>query len=247
MSIMRDDLLDAQAAIDWAVAQIPVLEERLTAYDGRRPYVIDMEPDPKGTGDLLMTFHSLGAPDAIINAEAGAIINSIRSSLDLLFVAIIGRNGMKFSRDAHFPIRRKATDFLKELKALKTKQWLTQSQATAIKNLRPYRRGNRSLYLLNQFDILRKHRRLIEVRPRPGSLHVPMYIGGSRAEWRHLKNKSVMLRCPPGTTFCPAKADCKVTIQVVFYEPSLGVKYAPLGAALRHLADVAQGIVTLFA
>jgi hypothetical protein len=69
-----------------------------------------------------MTFRSLGPPDAIINAEAGAIINSIRSSLDLLFVAVVGRNGMKFNRDVHFPIRRKATDFLSEIKAMETKQ-----------------------------------------------------------------------------------------------------------------------------
>jgi hypothetical protein len=74
-----------------------------------------------------------------------------------------------------------------------------------------------------------------------------MYIAGSRPEWRHLKHKSIMLRCPAGTTFCPAKADCKVTLQIVLYEPSLGVNYAPIGAALRHLAETAQTIITLFA
>ena len=105
---MRNDLLDAQAAIDWAVAQIPCLEKRLVAYLGRRPYDIVMEPDPDQSGRVLMVFYSLGPPDAILNAEVGAIINSLRTSLDLLFTALVEHNtGVELDRDVYFPITSK--------------------------------------------------------------------------------------------------------------------------------------------
>ena len=35
---MRDDLLDALAAIDWAISDLPILEERLFAWWNNNPY-----------------------------------------------------------------------------------------------------------------------------------------------------------------------------------------------------------------
>ena len=35
---MRDDLSDAQASVDWAKAQIPILEKRFPAWERTDPY-----------------------------------------------------------------------------------------------------------------------------------------------------------------------------------------------------------------
>ena len=61
-----------------------------------------------------MVFYSLGPPDAILNAEVGAIINSLRTSLDLLFTALVERNtGVGLDRDVYFlPSQRDAPNFL---------------------------------------------------------------------------------------------------------------------------------------
>ena len=44
---MRADLLDAQAGIDWANAQLPVLEARISAWREGPPYKIIEEPYPQ--------------------------------------------------------------------------------------------------------------------------------------------------------------------------------------------------------
>jgi hypothetical protein len=43
---MRADLLDAKASVDWAKAQIPILQDRLITWQRQRPYRIVAEPDP---------------------------------------------------------------------------------------------------------------------------------------------------------------------------------------------------------
>ena len=59
-----------------------------------------------------MVFYSLGPPDAIINAEVGVIINSLRTSLDLLFTALVARNtDVDLNRDTYFPIVGDASNF----------------------------------------------------------------------------------------------------------------------------------------
>jgi hypothetical protein len=243
---MRDDLLDAQAAVDWAVAQIPCLEERLVAYLGRRPYDISMEPDPDQSGHILMVFHSLGAPDAVLNAEVGAIVNSLRTSLDLLFTALVERNtGMEVRRDTYFPILPDASNFLGTIEKHEAENRLSSAQAVTIKNIRPYKGGNDALYLLHHLDLKRKHRKLIEIRPRPGSVQMPMYCPHT-AVWNHLEDKSVLLRFPPGTNFLPTKDNTQITLQIVIYEPGLGIEYAPVIPALHHLAEVASGVIAQF-
>lgn len=243
---MRDDLLDSQAAIDWAVAQIPCLEERFVAYLGRRPYDIVMEPDPDQSGHVLLVFYSLGPPDAVLNAEVGAIINSLRTSLDLLFTALVERHtGVELGRDTYFPIVQDAPNFLGTIQKHETENRLSQRDIAAIKNLKPYKGGNDTLYLLHRLDVRRKHRKLIEIRPRASSVRLPFY-GPHTAVWSHMEDKSILLRFPPGTDFLPTKDNTEVPIDIVIYEPSLGIEYAPVIRVLRHCAETVQKIVASF-
>src|SRR6266446_2287118 len=80
---MRDDLLDAQAALDWAVTQIPSLQEAFLVWQRGNPYRIVQETDPDGGPDFAVAYQEKPLPRAL-NAWVGAIINSMRSSLDVL-------------------------------------------------------------------------------------------------------------------------------------------------------------------
>jgi hypothetical protein len=109
---MRDDLLDAKAAVDWAEAQIPILQERLMNWQRERPYEIVPEPDPADKNwEFLVAY--LGIPlDPLIHGDVGAIINSARTALDILMSALLAGHGIKPNSKAHFPIRKARTDFL---------------------------------------------------------------------------------------------------------------------------------------
>ena len=96
---MPNDLLDAQAAVDWAIAQIPILQERFLAWQRNRPYELVVEPDPDPGYEILVA-HQKRPVDPLVIDDAGAIINSARSSLDLLAATLAARNGVKPRPDA---------------------------------------------------------------------------------------------------------------------------------------------------
>jgi hypothetical protein len=154
---MRTDLLNAQAAIDWAVELMPILQKRIEdwadAYstriavdNGKKAYYLRANPVP-----------------AIINAETGSIINSIRTSLDLLASALAARNGNAGSRHVYFPVCGTSAQFLKDGK--EKIKLLSPADQAVIETLQPYNAGDGLLSALHELDITRKHRRLVAVQP----------------------------------------------------------------------------------
>src|SRR6202035_2572895 len=97
---MRDDLLDAQACVDWAKAQIPLLEKRFITWERSGPYAVIVKPDPN-TRENLVVIHRTRPADLSFNVEVGIIINAIRSALDLLAAALAARNGVVANRNTH--------------------------------------------------------------------------------------------------------------------------------------------------
>ena len=79
---MRDDLLDAYAAIDWARGEIPVVEQEINGWFGAPPYLLVEEPRPE-IGKKLFKLEINRRLPGTINAAVGAIINSTRTSLDV--------------------------------------------------------------------------------------------------------------------------------------------------------------------
>lgn len=86
-----------------------------------RPYVAIVEPDSDPAYEIVKARFVGKPPPLVINAEAGAIINMIRSSLDLLAAALAERsgtisNGTVRIDDVYFPIRPSVQSFDAALK-----------------------------------------------------------------------------------------------------------------------------------
>jgi hypothetical protein len=128
---MRDDLLDAQASINWAVSQIPLFQIEFLTWQRGNPYRIVQEHDPDGGGDFVVAYQQTPLPRTL-NAWVGAIINSLRSSLDLLTAAPAMRNRKKPSSKTHFPIFASIQAMLDPLHGLESKKWLSQSERATI-------------------------------------------------------------------------------------------------------------------
>jgi hypothetical protein len=165
---MRDDLLDAQACVDWTVSQINVLRRHLIAWDKIPPYTIVREPHPQSGNDVLR-FGEVQQIPALINAQVGAMINSLRASLDILVNRLAERAGYSGKEDSHFPIcRDRASYFTGKHAGRKSIKRLSEADQLTIEKLEPWAGGKDPLiYALHDLDITRKHKRLVGVYCRP--------------------------------------------------------------------------------
>ena len=230
---MRDDLLDAKAAADWAVAQIPILENRLKSWQRSRPYETIIELDPDSADKELLVAYLRTPLDPLIQGDIGAIINSTRTALDLLMSAVLMSHGVKPNSDAHFPIKKTSADFLKAIEMMEIKKWVAPCEAAAIKTSRAYKGGHPFFYAIHQLDILRKHERLIVVNPLISEGYIRKRDASEiEPAWRALDDKTILFKCRKGG-FDPTKRDTNITAQIFFNEPALGIPHNPAIAELR--------------
>jgi len=242
---MRDDLLGAQAAVDWSVSQIEVLSDRINGWIQSSPYTAVTEPDGDSGYDIIKA-RLVGEPlPLVINAEAGAIINMIRSSLDLLAVALAERNGAIGPKDVYFPIADDVLSFIDPKGGAIEKIYrLSTADRAQIKKLKPYEGGDNILFSLHRLDILRKHQRLVGVSPsmREGTLYqfgetyeVPEILYGHALEdgtplWRISARK---------------KAHADMRLAVRFTETPFGAR-RPVINVLKAFAARASEIIRMF-
>lgn len=179
---MRDDLLEAQAAVDWAMAQFPSLRERINAWAKLNFEVIIEDADVSIPNNVIFALQKEPLPIAF-NVEFGAYLNTIRTSLDILATALARRYDIGKPDQTYFPIANSEAEFaMGNFKGAKFVKGLPQPQQAFIKNLKPYRGGNDVLWTLHQLDIMRKHRRLLTVRMEAYSLSV---IGADSGQIYH--------------------------------------------------------------
>src|SRR6266851_2220233 len=168
--------------------------------------------------------------------DAGAIINSTRSALDLIGAALAIRNGVKPSQQTHFPIFRSEQHMITGIEG---KKWLSSSERTTIKALQPYQGGDPYLWPLHQLDILRKHERLIAVRPGISSAWIARFPGleGVRRTSVHFDDKTPLWRFPVDSGFDPSPRNANVTAEISFTEA------AALGAVREPVIPTLYGFV----
>jgi hypothetical protein len=235
------DLLDAQAAIDWAIDQQPRLAKRITDWAGSYSTRIAVE------GGRKAYYVTANPVPAIINAETGSIINSIRTSLDLLASALAARNGYAGSRQTYFPVCRSLADFqnAKVGGLAKIKRLSAADQAT-IASLKPYQGGDDLLFALHDLDIMRKHRRLVGVVPFPRGVGIYSTEGMAAHVTFNSQWKDFSDTVPIAWTDANAP-DCKVDLGVYVAIDEPGAVFGQqVVVALPKFVHLANSILSRF-
>lgn len=245
---MRDDLLHAQATTDWAVSQLPSFRDRIHSWLHQNIHVVLEDPDPEVPNDVVVAVEKELFPLSFM-VEAGAYLNAIRSSLDILAYALAIRYGITKPDDSYFPVAASEKVFLSGgYKGAEFVKGLPQTERTKIESLKPYQGGNDLLWSLHRLDITRKHKRLIEPAIRPqtivvsgwgrdlGQAFTPVgaYVGVHDKTVIGLLSKSWR-----------NKAEIKCTPYIAFNEPSLW-GHQPVITVLREFASLAGSIIALF-
>jgi hypothetical protein len=241
---MRPDLLDAEAAIDWAITQLPVLEKRIIKWRQDKPYTVSIDTD-SDPSKKLYRIRNIKPLSPIINAEAGAIIHSIRSSLDLLTGALAARNGFPDSTSTYFPIWESEEEFLtnRDPRPLKKIKRLSQVCQDNIKSLKPYPGGNDLLCTLHELDKTRKHRRLLDTFIFPRGIGFDPGLRGevTMGDWHRFNEETVLC----STSANAPDSDVSIGLHVAFDEagPMHGQNFT---ATIREFARLAKNILVLF-
>ena len=164
---MRDDLLDAKACIDWAVSKFEPLEERMEAWLDVNFELEIVDPDPNCPNNVIVARHHAPVP-ADFNVEVGALINTIRCSLDLLATSLAYRFSVSRPDKVYFPILDSADVFSSgKYKGAEFINGLPKIERTMFESLKPYKGGDALLWPLHQLDVMRKHRKLLRVCAAP--------------------------------------------------------------------------------
>ena len=122
---------------------------------------------PDGPNNVAVVEQKETLPLAF-QVEAGAYINAIRSSLDILAVTLANRHCRALVDAAYFPVAKSAAFFAAgQYKGAKFVRALPEKERAVIEFLRPYKGGNNLLYPLHNLDIVRKHQRLLGVEVQP--------------------------------------------------------------------------------
>jgi hypothetical protein len=249
---MRDDLLHAQASVDWTKTNLPLFKTRLDAWLRKNVDVAIREQPPDVPNDVVVIATKESFPLAF-QVEAGAYLNVIRSSLDILSSALANRHCQALIDDAYFPIAGSRAIFLagKGYKGDKFVQALPAKERGIIESLKPYRGpdGNRLLCALHDLDIVRKHARLLEAGIAPRTFMVSGW-GNTIKAFTPVSTGWVSTGPDEAVIGLLAKSAAekphfKVTPQVSFTETA----YLPrreVITALNEFADLAKEIIRDF-
>jgi hypothetical protein len=241
---MRDDLEDSYGAIDWARTHLPPLQQAFETWLNAPPYLMVEEPRPEMGKKLFKLEINRRLPPKL-NAGVGAIVNSIRSSLDLLAASLARRKGITPSSDHHFPIYACHPDFLDPLAEAKRKKWLRDIDRVVIEGLKPYAGGHDLLYVLHQMDITRKHERLIRVDLVPSAVFISPDAFAEGFEmpqvWPGFEDGAVI----GWTNINATKSEFRMTAEIAFNEAAF-FPGKPVIPTLRQFAGAAESIIQLF-
>jgi hypothetical protein len=185
------------------------------------------------------------------NAEAGAYINSIRSGLDILAVAIGKRDNAPSPNKIYFPVAKSAAEFAAPNgRAVSFLNQLSARHRDIIEKLQPYKGGHNLLFILHQLDIARKHRQLLELSAEPASIT----IKSSRVrdgdiirlddylQVQKTGNESLLAYTTKGAT----TPDIELAAKIVFNGPLFGSLRMPVVKAIQMFAQMADGIIVSF-
>jgi hypothetical protein len=242
---MRSDLLEAQASIDWVLEQLMPFHQRLEAWLDAHVTIEIRDVQAPATHNPIVAVERELLPISF-SVEAGAYINTIRSSLDILAMALVRWHGLQIAeQQVYFPIAEDESALLRNGGAPLLKQLPAKDRAKLVA-LKPYCMGNPALWALHRLDIMRKHRRLLDVQIRP--IHPSMSGTLKPGDFEPLHGEpfqagaetviGLLRKGVPG----PAMQS---RFYVAISEPNM-IKTRPVLATLTYLADAAGAAIALF-
>jgi hypothetical protein len=242
---MRADLIEAQASVDWAVEQLLPFHQRLEAWLEANVTIEVRDVPPPATHNPIVAVERELLPISY-SVEAGAYINAIRSSLDILAMALVRRHGLEIAeQQVYFPIAEDEQALLRNGGAPLLKQ-LPPGDRGKLLALKPYREGHPALWALHRLDILRKHRRLLYVQIRP--IHLSMSGSLKPGDFEPLHGEPFQAGAETVIGLL-RKGVPDPAMQSRFYvaisEPGV-IKTRPVLATLTYLAEGASGAIKVF-
>jgi len=239
---MHHDLLHAEASINWAVSQLPSLQLRLNGWLNENVKIAIRDLDPQVADNVIVAVEKELLPLAF-SVEVGAYINAIRSSLDILAVALAHRHGIPRPNDAYFPVASDAKQFASGgYKGAEFVKGLPQVERDKIETLKPYDGGNKTLWALHRLDIMRKHKRLLSTIIRPSMLRVVAWGFTPVADFIPGNHGETVLGLIAKGVMNP---QIELLPQVAIDEPTLLNKISVV-VALREFAKLAASTVEKF-
>ena len=241
---MQSDLAGAYAAVDWAVSQIEIFDQRINQWIKSCPYIVVAEPDGDPAYNIIKARFQGNSLPLVVNAEAGAIINMIRSSLDILAATLAERNGHIAPKDVYFPIANCVLDFIDPVHgAIKKIARLSDIDRRAIEKLKPYQGGDDMLFSLHQLDLIRKHRKLVGTAMRP-NVSVGWW-GGEATQPKMLYAGELKDGTPLWRVTRNSHATAQMRLLVCFTETSYAIGHQ-VTWTLQDFARRATEIIKLF-
>lgn len=237
------DLSHAEACIDWAVSNFPSFQERLDRWMKLNINVVVKKLEPDVPNDVIVAIQKEPVPLAF-TVEAGAYINTIRSSLDILASVLATRHNISRGIEAYFPVANSRADFVAgHYKGVEFIKKLPVAERSVIEALEPYYGGNGVLWGLHKLDIARKHDKLLTVNTRPAALRIEGEgITRLATGWVRGPDETILGLIAKGAS----QPDVKFLSYIVLDEPSFtGMR--PVVTALNEFAGLAKSIIKLFA
>jgi hypothetical protein len=209
------DLLEAQESVDWAASRLHGFSHRLNCWM-KANLVIGLETTDEASENNVLVIHEKNFFPMKFNVEAGLYINAFRTSLDLLASTLARRVAFLEERKVYFPIAKNSKHFEdRQFAGSEFFKSLPQSYQDALGSLEPYCGGKYNIWEIHEFDILRKHRRLITIQFGSGysiegwglrTTFTPItsiYASGSTIFGVIKKNSSITrLECSPHVALC---------------------------------------------
>jgi hypothetical protein len=256
----KADLTSARAKLDWANAQIAVLDVEILAFLDREPYRVREKAKPHfqrvpnaaqldlfEKGRFFEIFLTEDIP-ASVKASVGMIIQAQRDSLDHLAHALAKKNGAVEPTDVYFTISDSESGFA-DPRAQRKLRRLSESDRNIIKTLKPYKGGNDLLYALHWLNNKSKHRDLCALATAPKSFGLR---GGDDAP-TYIRR---ILLLPRGNTLCPneqivcvdATGDLNLYLSATIAFREIGhAQDQPTVEMLREFSRLTASIIDLFA
>ncbi len=239
---MRADLLEPQASVDWVFSQLPSFHQRLETWLEANVVIEIRDVPPPATHNPIVALEKELLPIAF-SVEAGAYINTIRSGLDILAMALVRRHHLAIAENCvYFPIVKSE----ESLGGAPLLQQLPEEERLKLLALKPYCGGNAALWALHHLDIVRKHRRLLDVQIRP--IHLSMSGSLKPGDFEPLHGEPFQAGAETVLGLIrkdvPSQA-MHSRFYVAINEPNT-IQRRPILATLANLADAASQAIKLF-